>query len=156
MHSLGILLSQLRTSPLFHVWFCCFSTWIQISQEAGKVVWYSHRLKNFPVFCDPHSQRLQHSRWSRSRFFIWNPLGFPMSQWILGVWSLVPLPFLKPAWASGSSRFTYCWSLTWRILSITLLACPQSNPIQVGHGREVWQNVVHWRREWQTTSVFLL
>ena len=24
-----------------------------------------------------------------------------------------------------------------------------------GHGGEFWQNVVHWRREWQTTSVFL-
>ena len=24
-----------------------------------------------------------------------------------------------------------------------------------GHGGELWQNVVHWRREWQTTSVFL-
>ena len=22
----------------------------------------------------------------------------------------------------------------------------------MGHGGEVWQNVVHWRREWQTTS----
>ena len=28
---------------------CCFLTCIQISQEAGKVVWYSHLLKNFPV-----------------------------------------------------------------------------------------------------------
>ena len=37
--------------------------------------------------------------------------------------SLVSLPFLKPAWTSGSSRFTYCWSLAWRILSIALLAC---------------------------------
>ena len=27
---------------------CCFLTCIQVSQEAGKVVWYSHRLKNFP------------------------------------------------------------------------------------------------------------
>ena len=27
---------------------CCFLTCIQISQEAGKVVWYSHLLKNFP------------------------------------------------------------------------------------------------------------
>ena len=26
---------------------CCFLTWIQISQEAGQVVWYSHLLKNF-------------------------------------------------------------------------------------------------------------
>ena len=27
---------------------------------------------------------------------------------------------------SGSSWFTYCWSLVWRILSITLLACKMS------------------------------
>ena len=27
---------------------CCFLTCIQISQEAGKEVWYSHLLKNFP------------------------------------------------------------------------------------------------------------
>ena len=27
---------------------CCFLTCIQISQEAGKVVWYFHLLKNFP------------------------------------------------------------------------------------------------------------
>ena len=41
---------------------------------------------------------------------------------MLAIWSLVPLPFLNPAWTSGSSRFTYCWSLAWRILNITLLA----------------------------------
>ena len=29
---------------------CCFLTCIQISQEADKVVWYSHLLKNFPQF----------------------------------------------------------------------------------------------------------
>ena len=29
---------------------CCFLTCIQISQEAGQVVWYSHHLKNFPQF----------------------------------------------------------------------------------------------------------
>ena len=49
-----------------------------------------------------------------------------MSQQMLAIWSLVPLPFLKPAWTSGSSQFTYCWSLAWRILSITLLACEMS------------------------------
>ena len=27
---------------------CCFLTCTQVSQEAGKMVWYSHRLKNFP------------------------------------------------------------------------------------------------------------
>ena len=33
---------------------CCFLTCIQISQEACKVVWYSHLLKNFSVYFDPH------------------------------------------------------------------------------------------------------
>ena len=40
----------------------CFLTCIQISQEAGQVIWYSHLLNNFPVCCDPHSQRLWHSQ----------------------------------------------------------------------------------------------
>ena len=47
------------------------------------------------------------------------------------IWSLVPLPFLKPAWTSGSSQFMYCWSLAWRILSITLLACEMSAIVQL-------------------------
>ena len=29
------------------------------------------------------------------------------------------------------------------------------HPRWTGHGGEFWQNMVHWRREWQTTSVFL-
>ena len=29
---------------------CCFLTCIQVSQEAGQVVWYYHLLKNFPQF----------------------------------------------------------------------------------------------------------
>ena len=37
---------------------CCFLTCIRISQEAGQVVWYSVLFQNFPVYCDPHNQRL--------------------------------------------------------------------------------------------------
>ena len=33
----------------------CFLICIQISQEAGKVVWYSHLLKNFPQFIVIHT-----------------------------------------------------------------------------------------------------
>ena len=32
----------------------CFLTYIQFSQEAGKVVWYSHLFKNFPQFVVIH------------------------------------------------------------------------------------------------------
>ena len=34
---------------------CCFLTCIQISQEAGQVVWYSHLLQNFPQFIVIHT-----------------------------------------------------------------------------------------------------
>ena len=34
---------------------CCFLTCIQVSQEAGKVIWYSHLLKNFPHFVVIHT-----------------------------------------------------------------------------------------------------
>ena len=42
-----------------------------------------------------------------------------MVQWMLAIWSLVPLPFLNPAIIAGSSRFMYCWSLS----SVQLLSC---------------------------------
>ena len=34
---------------------CCFLTCIQVFQEAGKVVWYSHLFKNFPQFFVIHT-----------------------------------------------------------------------------------------------------
>ena len=34
---------------------CCFLTCIQISQEAGQVVWYSHLFQNFPQFVVIHT-----------------------------------------------------------------------------------------------------
>ena len=37
--------------------------------------------------------------------FFWSSLAFLMIQWMLAFWSLVPLPFLNPAWTSGSSQF---------------------------------------------------
>ena len=55
---------------------------------------------------------------------------FMMIQWMLVIWSLVHLPFLNPAWTSGSSRFKYWGSLACRILSITLLACEMSAIVQ--------------------------
>ena len=35
----------------------CFLTCIQISQEAGQVVWYPNLLKNFPQFAVIHTVR---------------------------------------------------------------------------------------------------
>ena len=125
-YRLDILLS--RFWPIHRYMFgsnCFFLSCKEASHETGKVVWYSHLLKNFPVWCDQHSQRLWHSQQSRSRSFS-GTLVFSVIQWMLAIWSQVLLPFLNLALTSGSSQFMYCWSLAWRILSITLLACEMS------------------------------
>ena len=43
--------------------------------------------------------------------FFWNSVAFPMTQQILAIESLDPLPFINPACTSGSSQFMYCWRL---------------------------------------------
>ena len=51
IYRLDVLLFLFGTSLLFHVSSnCCFLTYIQISQEAGQVVWYSHLFQDFPQF----------------------------------------------------------------------------------------------------------
>ena len=106
-------------------WHTTFTIWNQsvVSSPVLTVAsWPAHRFLRwrsggllFPsleefstVYCDPHSQSLWHSQESRSTFFFWNSLAFSMSQWMLSIWSLVPLPYLNPAWTSGSSQFMYC------------------------------------------------
>ena len=40
-------------------------------------------------------------------------------------------------------------------LNETMSHAGEGPPRQTGHAGEFWQNVVHWRGEWQTTSVFV-
>ena len=103
---------------------CCFLTCIQISQEAGQVVWYSHIFKNFPQFVVIHTVR--GFGIDRKQKFFWNSLAFSMIQQMLAIWTLVPMPFLNPAGTSANSQLMYCWSLVWRIWGITLLLCEMS------------------------------
>ena len=103
----------------------CFLTCMQIFQGSCQVVWYSHLFNNFPQFVVIHTVKV-FGIVNKAVEVFFGTLAFLMIQWMLVIWSLVSLPFLKPAWTSGSSRFMYCWSLAWRILSITLLACEMS------------------------------
>ena len=101
--SLDILLSQFWTSHSTSGLNCCFLTYTQVTQEAGKVVLYSHLFKNFPQFVVILTIK-GFSRVNEEEVdFFWNSLAFSMSQWMLAIWSPVPLPFLNPAWTSGSS-----------------------------------------------------
>ena len=94
------------------------------------MVWHSNVLKNFPQFIVIYTVRGFGiiNKAEVDVFFVFSC--FLMIQSMLEIWPLVLLPFLNPAWMSGSSRFTYCRGLTWRILSITLLACEMSAIVQ--------------------------
>ena len=100
----------------------CFLTCTQISQEIGKVVWYSHLFKNFPRFIVIHTVK---------GFVVVNKAE-------MDVFMELSCFFYEPAdvgnLISGScvfyksslniSKFLVCILLkrAWRILSITLLA----------------------------------
>ena len=64
------------------------------------------------------------------KIFFSYSLPFSMTYQRLAIWSLVPLPFLNLVCTSGSSQLMYSWSLAWKILNITLLACEMS-PIAI-------------------------
>ena len=81
---------------------CCFLTCMQISQEVGQVVWYSHLLKNSPHFVVIHT--VKGFAWSVKQRRCFSGFLLLLIQWMLAIWSFVLLPFLNPVWTSGSSQ----------------------------------------------------
>ena len=77
--------SQFWTSQLFHICVCCFLTLIQVSQVIGKVVWYSHLLKNFPQLVVIHTVK-DFSIVNEADVLGEDSLAFTMIQWMLAVW----------------------------------------------------------------------
>ena len=100
---------------------CGFLTCIQISQEAGQLIWYSQLFKNFQQFVVSHTVKGFGIVYEAEVCFSGTLSLFRWSSrcWQFDLWFL-SLPFLNPTWTSGSSWFMCCWSLAWRILSITL------------------------------------
>ena len=86
-----------------------FLTCIQISQEAGKVVWYSHLLKSFPQIVVIHRVK-GFSIVNEAevdiflKFFFYDPMH--VGNLISG-----SSAFLNPPCTFGSSQFKYCRSL---------------------------------------------
>ena len=102
---------------------CCFLTCIQVSQEAGQVVWCFHLFQNFPQFIVIHTvkgfaivNKAEIDVFLELSCFIDDPAdvgnlisGFSaFSKSSLNIWKFTVRVLLK---------------LAWRILSITLLAC---------------------------------
>ena len=129
IYSLDVLLSQSGTVCCsMSSSNSCFLTCIQVSQEAGKVVWYSHLFKNFPQFVVIHIVKgfsvvneAEVDVFLELPCFLHDPMnvgslfsGFSASlQLRLYIWKFSIQALLKP-----------------RILSITLLACEMNSIVQ--------------------------
>ena len=107
---------------------CCFLTCLQISQEAGKVVWYSHLLKNFPESVVIHTvkgfgvvNKTEADVFLELSCFFYNPKN---------VGNLISGSSAFSKSSLNTWKFMYYWSLAWSILSITLLACEMSVVVQ--------------------------
>ena len=121
--------------------YCCFLTCIQVSQEAGRMVWYSYLFKNFPQFIViRHSKRLYHSQWSKSicfsgilLLFLWSNECWEFDLWFLclsksssNIWKFMVHVLLKPDLENFEHYFTSVWdecncAAFWTFFSIAFL-----------------------------------
>ena len=118
---------------------CCFLTYIQVSQEAGQVVWYAHLFQNFPQFIVIHTvegfgviNKAEIDVFLELSCFFDDPADIDnlisgssaFSKTSMNIWMFSVHVLLKP----GLENFFFF--LAWRILSITLLACEMSAIVQ--------------------------
>ena len=100
---------------------CFFLTCIQISQQAGKVVWYSHLLKNFPQFVVIHAvkgfgivNKAEVDVFLGFSYFFYDPadVGYlisgssAFSKTSLNIWKFTVHVLLKPGLENFEHHFT--------------------------------------------------
>ena len=131
---------------------CCFLTCIQISQEAGQVVWYAHLFQNFPQFIVIHTVKgfgivnkaEVHAFLELSCFFN-NPMDVgnlisgssAFSKTSLNIWNIAVHVLLKPGlenfelhvrWVQLCSSLSILWhclslGLKWKLTFSSPVAC---------------------------------
>jgi len=105
---------------------CCFLSYIQIFQEAGQVVCYSHLFKNFPQFVMSHTVNgFGIVNKAEVDVFLREGNGNPLQ------YSCLENPMYGGAWWAEVHGVARSWT-------------PLSN-----------FTFMHWRRKWQPTPVFL-
>ena len=120
---------------------CCFLTCIQIPQEAGQVVWYSHLFKNFPKFVVIHTvkgfgivNKAEVDIFLELCCFFDDPVdvgilifgssAFYKSSW--NIWKFTVHILLKPGLENFEQYFTSVWdecnfAVVWAFFSIAFL-----------------------------------
>ena len=120
---------------------CCFLTCIHVSQEAGKVAWYFHLLKNFPHFVMIHTVKgfgvdnkgkidvfLVLSRFFYDSMNVSNLISgsSAFSKSCLNIWNLTVHVLLKPGLENFEHYFASMWDgwnyvVVWAFFGITFL-----------------------------------
>ena len=145
IYSLDVLLSQFGTSLLFHVQFSCFLTYIQVSQETGKVVWYSHLSKNFPQFVVIHTVKgfslvNKIDVFLELSWYFYNPVNggnlisgsSAFSKSSLNIWRFSVHVLMKPSLENFEHYFASMWgecncAIVWTFFGIAFLCDSNEN-----------------------------
>ena len=103
---------------------CCFLTCIQVSQEAGQVVWYSHLFQNFPQFIVIHTvegfgvvNKAEIDVFLELSCFFDDPAdignlisgSLALSKTNLNIWKFMVHVLLKPGLENSEHYFTSVW-----------------------------------------------
>ena len=120
---------------------CCFLTCIQISQEACKVVWYSHLFQSFPQFIVIHTVKgfgivnkaevdvcMEVSCFSSDPTDVGNLISgsSAFSKFSLNIWKFMVHVLLKSGWENFDHYFTSVWdecncAVVWVFFGIAFL-----------------------------------
>ena len=129
--------------------YCCFLICIQVSQEAGHIVWYSHLFKNFPQFSVIHNVRgfgivnkaemdvfLELSCFFNDPADVGNLISSSsaFSKTSLNIWKFTVHISLKPGLENFEHYFTSMWDerkcvVVWAFFSIDFLWVWNENPV---------------------------
>ena len=120
---------------------CCFLTCIQISQEAGQEVWYSHLFQNFPQFIVIHTvkgfgivSKGEIDVFLEFSCFFFYPIDVgnlisgssAFSKSSLNIWKFMVYVLLKPGLENFEHYFASMWDecncvVVWAFFGISLL-----------------------------------
>ena len=117
---------------------CCFLNCIQISQEVGQVVWYSHLFKNFPHLVVIHTVKgfitVNEAEVLEFSWFIYDPTNdgnltsgsSAFSKSSLYIWKFLVHLLLKPSLGHFEHYFANMWNechceVVWTFFGIALL-----------------------------------
>ena len=120
---------------------CCFLTCIQISQEAGQVVWYYHLFQNFPHFIVIHTvkgfgivNKAEIDVFLELSCFFHDPVdvgssisgSWAFSKTSLNIWEFTVHVLLKPGLENFEHYFTSMWdecncAVVWAFFGVAFL-----------------------------------